>query len=711
MKKQTVFDNWAGGVITSMKSDALPNPVSPRGRNSILASLAGGQAVAAKRSGFEILNPTPVSGRPAIIGQTEYIRNVAGTKTFTHVLVGDDGSLQKLVADTASDIDAADPTPFTSGPHFPQFATMNDLLFIVNGTDRKKLNNSTVQNFGIERPAAPMAAASVAGNPNGTYEFAISYFNSSTGHESSRSDLVSQAVVNQKITITWTAPADPQVDYIYLHVRKPSLQSEFFRLVIGVTPAVSGNGAFGITDDPIEVDVTDAELTALTLLSPDTVENEPPPEGLVSAAVHLSRLFVADKTQIYYSKAKFPEAFDPEAFEPVNPADGQDNVAVGSYFERLVIWKEGSVHALYGSDENSWVVDSVDPSIGCISAASIRYYKGYLYWWSKIGPVRWNGTGVIEQIGQDYIAPTISREVLNHERLNQVCTEVDSDKGTVLFSVPETGQERNTLVLPWNAKAQTWDSDGWNPFDIASMTVVRDGNGKPWVVVGNYAGRMFRYGSADTDGAITDSAFLLSGNVASATSTTLTAVVAIGIGEPRFDVADDGLKELYVYATSPDGVVERRRIESNTETELTVTPAWNNTPDDGYTFAVAAPHWQWDTKWESNGLPFHKKRGLRLFSQMLSSTGTATIRVEVFKDFDLYNPVKSFTFVASGTGGIFDVSLFDQAVFGDLGITNNRHPVGKRFRAYRVRYSNLEPNVTVALHTTSMKVSIQSEKT
>jgi hypothetical protein len=54
--------------------------------------------------------------------------------------------------------------------------------------------------------------------------------------------------------------------------------------------------------------------------------------------------------------------------------------------------------------------------------------------------------------------------------------------------------------------------------------------------------------------------------------------------------------------------------------------------------------------------------------------------------------------------------LFDDAIFGELGITYNRYPLARKFRAYRLRYSNVEPNVKISLVQGSMSVSILSEK-
>ena len=104
------------------------------------------------------------------------------------------------------------------------------------------------------------------------------------------------------------------------------------------------------------------------------------------------------------------------------------------------------------------------------------------------------------------------------------------------------------------------------------------------------------------------------------------------------------------------------------------------------------------------------KHALYAMTHVLSDSGVATIQVDVFKDYDDSTPIKTYTFQASGQGGVFDTSLFDSSIFGALSVTYNRRRIGKRLRAYRFRFSNLEPNVKVALVRSALDVNVLSEK-
>lgn len=693
MNKET-FRNFAAGVVTGMQPDEIPPEASPRSWNTALINVGGQQAIPAKRRGASIINTAAISGTPSVHGQANFYRRSGANLTQYHLLFGDDGSLNRLNSGTIAAADAGSPTPFTAGDLIPSCAAADNLLFMVNGTDAKKFDGTDVTGLGITRPSAPTVVdAGVAGNPDGTYEFALSYGNSSTGHESSRSDSTSVTITTNKITVSWATPADAQVDQVFLYVRKPAVTTEFFRLIVGVSPAVDASDAFGITADPITVDVTDTQLNALLTLAPDTAENDPPVAGIKAVAFHQSRLFAFDETSMYYSKVGLPESFDPEAVEPINNDDSQRVVGGFSAFGTLVIWKGNSTYVLNGTDPDTWQVELADPFIGNSSLASAVFINGYLYWWSTRGPVRWNGSGTIEPIGETYLSPTVSADALDYSLLDHVVAGVDMTRQKVLFAVPERGTSRNSLILPFNYRTGGWDSDKWDPFDVASMCVVEDSSGSPWVMMGNYNGRVFQWWNADLDGArVLDDlgvALTLSGTPTGSTSTTVTDSTA------NFDTDDNGLADLYAYFEDAEGVRVRRRIVSNTATVLTLVSDIYITPTS---YVIATPDWQHDTKWSDMGDPFARKHLLFLQAQATSQTGGGTLTIEVFTNFDLTEVARSITFDVEGSGAVWDTAVWDTSAWGsEASYYNTRSRVAKVARLYRIRVRNQEPNVQVAL--------------
>lgn len=705
-----ILRNFAVGTVTGMQADELPLEASPRSWNTSLMNVGGTHAVPSSRKGASVANQTAVTGSPIIHGQANYYRRSGAVLSQFHLLIDNAGNLNKLTGSTVAAADASAATPFTSGDYLPSVAYANNLCFMVNGVDKKKFDGTNVREFGITRPTTVGLTAvdsGVAGNPNGTYEFAIAYGNSSTGHESSRSDSVSVTVASKKITLNWATPSDGQVDQIFVYVRKTTLNAEFFRLTAGTSPAASAAGAFGTTADPITIDVTDTQLNALTTLAPDTAENDPPVAGVKALAVYQNRMFAIDSEKLYYSKSGKPEAFDPDFYEYFNKDDGQKPTGVFTAFGSLLLWKNNSMYQLSGIEPDTWQIDLIDPYIGCASQQSIVFVNGYVYWYSNKGPARWDGSGAIELIGERYIAPTISADTLNLSYLDHVCAAVDLFRQKVLFAVPETGQTRNTRILPFNYRTNGWDSDKWDPFDVASMCVVEDSSGTPWVMMGNYGGRVFKWWNAYLDGArVLNNAstpLTLSGTPTGTTSTTVTDSGA------TFDTDGAGLKELYLYVTDSAGSRERRRISSNTSTVITVSSAFNITPTS---YVIATPDWQHDTRWGDFGDPFVHKRLLFIYAQALSMTGGGDITVELFRDWDLNNVVRTMTLTAVGAGSsMWDSATWDAATWGsDADMADWRSRVSKVCKTYRIRVRMQTPNVQVALAKLMVEASPQGRR-
>lgn len=709
LAKQTL-QNFAVGVVTGMQPDAIPAEASPRAWNNILLSTGGGHAIPGKRRGALRINSTALSGTPIVHGQAVYNRRSGANLTQYHLIITDNGKLYKLSSGTLSAADAGTPTPFTSGDYLPSTATANNLCFFANGVDLKKFDGTSVTGFGITRPTTVGFTAvdsGTAGTPNGTYEFAISYGNSSTGHESSRSDVVSVSVVSKKITVNWATPSDAQVDQVFLHVRKPSINAQFFRLTAGCTPSPSSTtGAFGNTSDPITVDVSDTQLNALLTLSPDTAENDPPPAGIISLVYHQSRMFALDRSTLYWSKVGKPESFDPDSYDYVNKDDSRKLTVGVSAFGQLVVFKDTSMYVLGGTDPDTWRMDLVDPRVGCIAPKSVCFVNGYLYWWSQVGPARWNGSGPVELLGQAFIAPTVNADALNISRLDHACAEVDYTRERVLFAVPTYGSPRNDIILPYNYRASGWDSDRWDPFDVASMVVVQDSSGSPWVYMGNYGGRVFQWWNADLDGAQVingaGTTLTLTGAPTAHTTTTLTDSGA------TFDTDGSGLAECYVVLTDAEGVRVRRRIVSNTSTVLTINADMLITP---ILYTIATPDWQYDTKWLDFGDPFIRKHLIWVTIQATSSTGAAQLTADIYRDWNLTTVQHSCTVTAAGGGATWDTSTWDVGKYADsASMAEAACRVGKTGRTFRLRVTNHTPNTQVALAKLVLEVQPQGAK-
>lgn len=683
--------SWHDGVITSMEVDQVPPSASPRAYNTALASIGPGKAVMELRKGCTVVNTTPITGSPTVQGMFAYRVRSGLTSTQYHLLVTNTGRLEYL--DTAGNKSVISATAFTTGDHYPAFATMNNLCFIVNGVDAKKLTGTTLQTFGITRPTVGAMAGAVgaAGSLNGTYELYVTYGNSATGHESSLSDVAAATVTatNDAIDVTGVpVSGDTQVDRRYVYIRNTATQAAPFRI-----GTIADNVTTTITIDGVD--------TSLTLQAPDTQENNPPPAGLYYLATHRSRVFASDGEKLYYSKLGKPEAFDPEAFEQVNPNDGQGITGLLAAGSVLLIFKPNATYALIGDDPQNWVIDQLLPDIGCVSARSLCQVEGAVYWWSEQGPVRWTPGGQALPLADNVLAPDTGSDAVNYNQLSLICAEADLPRQRIMFSLPDTGQARNTKMLPFNYRLQRWESNKWDPIDTASMTVAEDTNGQPWVYLGNYAGQVFKWWSGNNDG-------VASGTVSGTFTAGATSITTLTDAGAAFDTTGAGLIERKITLLDADDQVVtegiRPRITANTATQLTFDSAITGlTVGVVYTYYIAGPDCQLELAWSDFGLPFEKKR--MEFVYLLVRQSNTELLVDIRRNYQV--TLSRITTVATS---LWDTATWDVDVWDGPDQSYARIRVGKTCVNYSLRLRSHAPNRTLSLLRSGARAELLTDK-
>jgi hypothetical protein len=695
--------NWAGGVNTSAPADALGDTVSPLGRNSALTQISPmpPQANVSPRQGGSPALTSPLTSEPAVIGQYHFRKSDGNTY---HILVCGDGSLRKRNDDSTSTVISA--SPFTAGDELlPGFAVANDLLFICNGTEAKKFDGTTLSAFGLAKPSAPTAVAAGSGGimPAGTYDVLTTQYNSATGHESQISDSVEVTIAaGEKIQVDWTDAVDAQVTHTRVYARQRARGANYYRVIAGATPAADAtHGGYTSATNQTILDITETQWENFVTRPPVENENYPPPTGAKSPTWHRSRMFVHDGSTVYWSKIELPEAFDYEnASEPVNPDDGEEIIGMISADDVLLILKDKSTWAVVGDDPSSWTLENISREIGGVNQQSMATLNNLTFWWDAAkGPIARAVGGQPEAIGVPLIGPTVDPTLLNPDKLHLIVIGVDNHpaRQRVIYAVPEVNQTRNTLLLPFNTTLRVWESSGWNPFDVASMATVEDSS-SIGMYMGGYSGRLFHWWNAFNDGVAIGTTN--SGTVTSSTATTLTCVNDAG-ASPGWTV--NALKELYAYAISADGEIQRRRIVSNTANVLTVLSDWTANPNDTYTWVVGGIDFQFDTPWIHGGAPFRKKRYEFLFLELSAASAGMEVDVDVFLDLDI-NTVRRTLSIALSSPALYDTAIYDTDRYASAGFSNTFHRMSRTGRAWRARVRSLLPETDYSL----LKIAMQS---
>lgn len=694
------FEDWAAGVITTnYQADEIPTSASPRAYNTALSVSAGGMTSIQKRLGMRVINATAITSSPAILGMFQFKKR-AGSNY--HLVVSDGGRLDKINADTTtSAADGSNATPFAAGTTYPDFAAMNNLCFMCNGAAAAspsgatgvKFDGTNAQRWGIVRPTVgtlALADAGDAGNHNGTYEARVTYYNGTTGHESSASDLATSAAITNS-SINWTnipVSADAQVTARKLYLRNTATQAYFY-----LAKTISDNTATTTSTNLLDA--------ALIIRGPDTSENDPPPTGVRYAETHQQRMFVADQQKVYYSKIDLPEAFDPESYISVNADDGKVITGMLSFNGGLLVFKQDATYIIFtpDADPNTWSVELIDPIIGCTSHRSVTVAEGVARWWSLQGAVAMSGDLHPSLISLPALGPTLSSDYIALDQLGLVVSAVDVHRERVLFAVPELAQTRNTIYLPFNYRLRVWESSKWYAVDACSLVTIQDSNSIPWVFAGGYKGQVFRMWDTSNDGV---GAGTKSGMVTSATASTL---VSSG-----FTTTGAGLIERYVIATDPASTREqRRRITANTATTLTIAPDWSETPTSAWSFVVGGIDFQLDTHWMDNELAFHRKRYQFLHLLLSSSSSSVTVKLDFFFDYET-DPGKQTSVNASSLATVWDTAVWDTSRFGQSGSTNHRIRIAQKGRQWKLRLRNGDADRALVFHKVGMSSELLSDK-
>ncbi len=249
------------------------------------------------------------------------------TSSVDEFVVGSGGSLYKKNTDgTWTSIYTATNSDFS-------FAVIHDRLFIVNGVDdNKKWDGTNLTNVGIQAPSsAPILAAGAAGNLNGTYKYAVTFYRGGNYPcESNPSPLVEITVSNQQVDLSnIPTSSDPQVTARRIY--RTTANGGTLYLVA----EINDNTTTTYTDNATDESLGDA-------LSYD---RSPFPKAKQIAVSHNRLWGVApDGTAIYYSNFNRPEEWDELNTLYINPGDGEIITAIVAFRHYIVAFKENSIY-------------------------------------------------------------------------------------------------------------------------------------------------------------------------------------------------------------------------------------------------------------------------------------------------------------------------------------------------------------------------------
>lgn len=389
----------------------------------------------------------------------------AGDWTLKHFSFRNIAGTIKLMVDTPTKVysftTGAITAVYTKGAAAQtSFQTVANMVYMVNGTDAKKWDGTTVSGIGIAAPVTGSTITPSAGtlSPTSGYRYVYCYKNSSTGHVGTASPISASTGVQtaKQFAVSYTASADTQVDKIDIF-RTLDGGSTFYFLV-EVTNATSS-----YTDS-----TTDANLTT-SISAPVNHANDPIPSGASLLTFHMGRMFAGVNSYVYFAGGGDTLIGVPEEAWPsgnVFKFPGKVN-AMASTTQGLIVWTDGDAYIIRGYDSTTfysqkWLANFGTASQNCVAQDGdlVFVYTNQRQLWALGDSMDEIGFPIGDQLLSGFDA-TVTRLALHRS---------GSDAGLFIANGSTDIYRYNVAKNSWSTKAQPVGTGGVLAIDSIAIT-------------------------------------------------------------------------------------------------------------------------------------------------------------------------------------------------------------------------------------------------
>jgi len=363
---------------------------------------------------------------------------------------------------------------FTSSAAAPfDFVISNNTLYMGNGTDMRKYSGSgsSTTKWGITRPAT-VATLSTSGTGISAFSglfYRYTYCNSTTGHESSASDLsaCTGIVSNKTVAVSVTASSDSQVDQIRIYRTTDGGSTDPTEML-----EISGSP---FTNTTTSHNDTTADTSLSTRSAPGTTTNDPP-TACSKLIAYAGRIFGAANATTYYSALEelpgngVPEECWPSGLDGNSQPWPQEVTSQRPMADGVAVFTRGKIWKIGGNRRDNFVFGGLLDRRGAISHQATAALGNSVAWLDTASQVFLDGQEVGFDIRNDvktidhsqaYMAIHISG------RFHWLCL-LDGANGKLYLYDMDTQQWMPPKVLPAAASAL---SSGESASGTVSLTV------------------------------------------------------------------------------------------------------------------------------------------------------------------------------------------------------------------------------------------------
>lgn len=220
---------------------------------------------------------------------------------------------------------------------YNQYNDTTQQVFAINGTDRKRIESSTVYEWGITAPSAAPTVAAAGTGLTGSYRAKITYcrkVGSTVVSESNPSSASSaQSLTNESLRVTWVASSDTQVTHVRL-----------YRTIAG------GSTYFHDQDIAIGATTVDTSTADASLGTEVETDHDRPPLGqYVSGPAFDGTCFIVKNNLLHYCKPQQPEYWPSDYFIEVSTPQAPGKCPVIFHNGQPYFFTKHSIYLIQGT--------------------------------------------------------------------------------------------------------------------------------------------------------------------------------------------------------------------------------------------------------------------------------------------------------------------------------------------------------------------------
>lgn len=365
----------------------------------------------------------------------------------------------------------------------------NDILYLGNGVDSNiKYDGIHVPwNMGITGPSAAECSAwavgvGAAGVLTGVYQYKVTYYNSTLGHESNPSDDNTSA---RSVSVTLTAQkgdlsgipisGDPQVN-----------KRKLYR-------TTAGGGVWlyvaTINDNTTTTYIDNSPDTQLGVAIDQFGNGVPPKFAFIRYWKGSTFIVPKNSSTIYFSKAGNPNAFDSNDYRELGKNDGNVITGMALINDTLVIYKNNSIWNGIGDDRFTFGFVKQPPTIGSICNKGILAVpgNGLHYFPSQDGYYIYNGISTIATglgLQKDY-------QALNPSRLNVISGVPYKNRKELLWLASSSDSDKSDIIIWFDYLQNKWGTRNISNTKANVISTMRGNDNRDHFYIGGYDGHVY----------------------------------------------------------------------------------------------------------------------------------------------------------------------------------------------------------------------------